>query len=305
VKSVIMAFVKLVKNKSYYKRYQVKFRRRREGKTDYHARKKLVIQAKNKYNTPKNRLIVRISNKDVTAQIAYARIEGDIVISAAYSHELPKYGVTCGLTNYAACYCTGLLLARRTLATFNLADKYEGQVEVDGQMFSVEDNENGPGAFRAHLDVGLARTTTGAKVFAVMKGVNDGGIDVPHSDKRFPGYDEENSEFSHEVLRDHIFGKHISAYMKALLEEDEDSYKRQFSKYVKAGITADELEDIYKSAHEKIRADPSRTEVVKKTYEKPRRFNPKRLTGDERRAKVRAEKARFLKKIQSGELAQK
>jgi len=305
VKSVIMAFVKLVKNKSYYKRYQVKFRRRREGKTDYHARKKLVIQAKNKYNTPKNRLIVRISNKDVTAQIAYARIEGDIVISAAYSHELPKYGVTCGLTNYAACYCAGLLLARRTLATFNLADKYEGQVEVDGQMFSVEDNENGPGAFRAHLDVGLARTTTGAKVFAVMKGVNDGGIDVPHSDKRFPGYDEENSEFSHEVLRDHIFGKHISAYMKALLEEDEDSYKRQFSKYVKAGITADELEDIYKNAHEKIRADPSRTEVVKKTYEKPRRFNPKRLTGDERRAKVRAEKARFLKKIQSGEMAQK
>jgi len=300
-----MAFVKLVKNKSYYKRYQVKFRRRREGKTDYHARKKLVIQAKNKYNTPKNRLIVRISNKDVTAQIAYARIEGDIVISAAYSHELPKYGVTCGLTNYAACYCTGLLLARRTLATFNLADKYEGQVEVDGQMFSVEDNENGPGAFRAHLDVGLARTTTGAKVFAVMKGVNDGGIDVPHSDKRFPGYDEENSEFSHEVLRDHIFGKHISAYMKALLEEDEDSYKRQFSKYVKAGITADELEDIYKNAHEQIRADPSRTEVVKKTYEKPRRFNPKRLTGDERRAKVRAEKARFLKKIQSGEMAQK
>jgi len=300
-----MAFVKLVKNKSYYKRYQVKFRRRREGKTDYHARKKLVIQAKNKYNTPKNRLIVRISNKDVTAQIAYARIEGDIVISAAYSHELPKYGVTCGLTNYAACYCTGLLLARRTLATFNLADRYEGQVEVDGQMFSVEDNENGPGAFRAHLDVGLARTTTGAKVFAVMKGVNDGGIDVPHSDKRFPGYDEENSEFSHEVLRDHIFGKHISAYMKALLEEDEDAYKRQFSKYVKAGITADELEDIYKNAHEKIRADPSRTEVVKKTYEKPRRFNPKRLTGDERRAKVRAEKARFLKKIQSGELAQK
>ena len=59
------------------------------------------------------RLIVRISNKDVTAQIAYARIEGDIVISAAYSHELPKYGVTCGLTNYAACYCAGLLLARR------------------------------------------------------------------------------------------------------------------------------------------------------------------------------------------------
>lgn len=46
-------------------------------------------------------------------QIAYAKIEGDMIVCAAYSHELPKYGVTVGLTNYAAAYCTGLLLARR------------------------------------------------------------------------------------------------------------------------------------------------------------------------------------------------
>ena len=48
-----------------------------------------------------------------TFQIAYARIEGDHIICAAYSHELPRYGVKVGLTNYAAAYCTGLLLARR------------------------------------------------------------------------------------------------------------------------------------------------------------------------------------------------
>lgn len=46
-------------------------------------------------------------------QIAYAKIEGDHIVCAAYSHELPKYGITVGLTNYAAAYCTGLLLARR------------------------------------------------------------------------------------------------------------------------------------------------------------------------------------------------
>ena len=34
-------------------------------------------------------------------------------MSAAYAHELPKYGIKVGLTNYAAAYCTGLLLARR------------------------------------------------------------------------------------------------------------------------------------------------------------------------------------------------
>lgn len=48
-----------------------------------------------------------------TLQIAYAKIEGDMVIVAAYGHELPRYGVKVGLTNYSAAYCTGLLLARR------------------------------------------------------------------------------------------------------------------------------------------------------------------------------------------------
>lgn len=45
--------------------------------------------------------------------MAYSRIEGDKILCAAYSHELPRFGVKVGLTNYAAAYCTGLLLARR------------------------------------------------------------------------------------------------------------------------------------------------------------------------------------------------
>ena len=71
------------------------------------------LQAKNKYNTPKYRMVVRITNKDICCQIVYARLEGDRVVAAAYSHELPRYGVHVGLTNYSAAYCTGLLLARR------------------------------------------------------------------------------------------------------------------------------------------------------------------------------------------------
>lgn len=49
----------------------------------------------------------------IVLQIAYAKIEGDVIVCAAYSHELPKYGISVGLTNYAAAYCTGLLMARR------------------------------------------------------------------------------------------------------------------------------------------------------------------------------------------------
>merc|ERR1712039_184761 len=191
-----MVFTKVVKGKAYFKRFQVKFRRRREGRTDFYARKRLVIQDKNKYNTPKYRMIVRSSNTDICCQIAYARLEGDIVICAAYSHELPRYGVKVGLTNYAAAYCTGLLLARRVLTKFSLDTVYEGNTSVDGSMFCVEDQDGGPGAFRACLDVGLARTSTGAKVFAALKGAVDGGLDIPHSEKRFPGYDSESKELN-------------------------------------------------------------------------------------------------------------
>lgn len=63
-------FVKVVKNKAYFKRYQVKFRRRREGRTDYQARRFLVVQDKNKYNTPKYRMIVRFTNKNITCQVS-------------------------------------------------------------------------------------------------------------------------------------------------------------------------------------------------------------------------------------------
>ena len=56
-------YIKVLKTSAYHKRYQVKYRRRREGKTDYQARRRMVIQDKNKYNMPKYRLVVRITNK--------------------------------------------------------------------------------------------------------------------------------------------------------------------------------------------------------------------------------------------------
>ena len=69
---------------------------------------------------------------------------------------------------------------RQLLAKFNLADKYVGQTDVDGEHFCVEDVDSGPHAFRCYLDVGLARTTTGARVFGALKGAVDGGLNIPH-----------------------------------------------------------------------------------------------------------------------------
>jgi len=292
-----MPFVKVIKNKAYFKRFQVKFRRRREGKTDFFARKRLVIQDKNKYNTPKYRMIVRFSNTDVCCQIAYARLEGDIVIGAAYSHELPRYGVKVGLTNYAAAYCTGLLLARRMLQKFNLDTVYEGNTEINGEMYNVEDNDEGPGAFRACLDVGLARTSTGAKVFAALKGAVDGGLDIPHSEKRFPGYDAESKSLNAEVHRAHIFGQHVADYMNNLAEEDEEAFKRQFSRYIKLGITADSIEAMYTNAHKAIRADPSPKAKSDKDVAK-KRWNAKKITLAERKVKVAKAKEEFLAQLE-------
>lgn len=67
---------------------------------------------------------------------------------AAYAHELPRYGIKTGLTNYAAAYATGLLLARRLLKKLGLDSLYAGTTDVTGDEYNVEGVDNGPGAFR-------------------------------------------------------------------------------------------------------------------------------------------------------------
>lgn len=295
-----MPFVKIIKTKAYFKRYQVKFRRRREGKTDYYARKRLCVQDKNKYNTPKYRMIVRFTNKDIICQIAYAKIEGDAIICAAYAHELPRYGVKVGLTNYASAYCTGLLLARRLLKKLNLDEIYMGNEEIDGDEYSVEDVDGKPGAFRCYLDTGLARTTTGARIFGALKGAVDGGLDIPHSMKRFPGYDDKSDEFNAETHRNHIFAKHVANYMTELKEEDDEAYKRQFSQYIKNGISPASIEEIYKKAHAAIREDPS--PLAKKPVKegvKVKRWNRSKMSKKQREDRVKQLKADFLKKLEA------
>lgn len=86
-----------------------------EGKTDYAARRRLILQDKNKYNAPKYRFVVRVTNSRVLCQVMYATLQGDRLVCSADSQELTRYGIKVGLTNYSAAYATGLLLARRLL----------------------------------------------------------------------------------------------------------------------------------------------------------------------------------------------
>lgn len=123
-------------------------------------------------------------------------------------------------------YATGLLCARRALTKLGLADKYQGVEEPDGTYTVTEtiEGEDAPRPFKAFLDVGLKRTSTGSRVFGAMKGASDGGIYVPHSDKRFPGYDPEAKELDDEVLKKYIYAGHVAEYMESLEEEDDERY---------------------------------------------------------------------------------
>lgn len=276
----------------------MKFRRRREGRTDYRQRKRLCTQDKNKYQSPKYRLVVRFTNRKVICQIAYALVDGDRIMCQAESTELGRYGLNVGLKNYAAAYCTGLLVARRLLQKVGLDDVYEGNTEIDGNVVSTEydkktyyvdevDDDKRP--FRALLDVGCKATTSGCRVFGALKGAADGGLDVPHSEKRFPGYDRDSKEYDADMHRERIFAGHVGEYMEYLEEEDNQKYQEHFAKYIANDFEADNLEEKLEAVHEAIREDPS--PAPKKDYTPDKSFKRKsKLTYDERKANVQAKK---------------
>jgi large subunit ribosomal protein L5e len=257
-----MGLVKVQKNKAYYKRLQTKYRRRRNGKTDFYARKKMVCQEKNKYNSPKYRLVVRRTNRRVICQIVYSTIVGDRVLTQATSPELEKYGVPVGHANYAAYYATGLLVARRALKLLKMDEEITGVEEVDAEEYHVEDSHEGEKRpFKCILDLGCIRTVTGARIFGALKGAVDGGLNVPHKVRKFPGYgepEERGMEYTYDAGAhlERILGAHVQEYVEMLQEEDQERYKIQFAKIIENDIEADGMEDMYRECHTAIRENP-------------------------------------------------
>lgn len=295
-----MVFARL--SNSYYSRYQTPFRRRREGKTDYYARKRLVTQHKAKYGSPKYRLVVRFTKKDIICQIVSSQIKGDLVFTSAYAHELPRYGIKHGLTNWSAAYATGLLVARRALQKLGLDKAYVGDEEHSGEFSITEAVEDAPRPFKVFLDVGLTRTTAGARIFGALKGASDGGLYIPHNAKRFPGYDIETEELDADTLQKYIVGGHIAEYMEELADDDEERFSQIFKTYVDDGIEADAIEDIYSNAHAAIREDPS-PKLTEKNVEafkaESKKYRTKKLTNAERKERVAKKIAIFKENKQN------
>lgn len=249
---------------------------------------------------------MRITNSDIICQVISAKIQGDFVLTAAYSHELPRYGIPVGLTNWPAAYATGLLAARRVLQKLKLDTIYAGNDDVNGEYYHVDPIEDGPRPFKAFLDIGLRRTTTGSRVFACLKGAADGGIDIPHSESRFPGYTKDTKELDTEMLRSYIFGEVISEYMELLKDEDEETFKKQFASYIANGVQADGLEDMYTEAHEKIRENPAavkkeRTPMTAEQKDKLKKFKSQKRNLKQRRDTVKQKKASYLRALAAQE----
>ncbi|MBN2042916.1 MAG: 50S ribosomal protein L18 [Candidatus Aenigmarchaeota archaeon] len=127
-------------------------RRKREGKTDYRQRLKLL-------KSGKPRFVVRRSSNNIICQIVSYETKGDKVVVTSDSKELSKYGWKAHCGNLPSAYLTGLLCGVKA--------KEKGVKE-------------------AILDMGLYASTQGNRLFSALKGAIDGGISIPHSDEVLP-----------------------------------------------------------------------------------------------------------------------
>jgi len=256
----------------------------------------MVTQDLNKYGTPKFRLVTRITNAKVICQVIYSMAKGDFCICQANSQELSKWGLTTGFTSYSAAYATGLLVARRLLTKYNMADMFKGVKSVDGVDYDVsadvEAVKQDRRPFKAILDIGTTKPTTGNRVFGALKGACDGGLHVPHSVTKYPGYFREEGQkkgtYDAETHKARIMGTHIDGYMDEL-RENEDDFNKQFSKWNKClqAAKVENVEALFKKVHEGIRKDP----VQKKVEHKKKPVNWQ----DDRRTVVKTSKGEYMR----------
>jgi large subunit ribosomal protein L18 len=141
---------------------RVSKRRRREGKTDYRARLDIL-------KSPHPRLIIRKTNKYILVQIVETKDAQDRVMFSANSSDLLNNGwpkeLKGSLKSKPAAYLTGYLLAKKASAKIK----------------------------KAVLDLGLNRNVKKSRIYSALKGVIDGGIEVPHKKETLPSEEDSSS----------------------------------------------------------------------------------------------------------------
>ena len=188
-------------------RYKLAFKRRRDGKTDYKARSKLV-------GLDKSRLVVRITNNHTIVQIINVTQDGDETVVSAHTNELKKQGWLGSGKNTSAAYLTGFLCGKKALEA---------------------------GVDEAVLDIGLKSSTKGARVFAALKGAVDSGLYVPHGDKILPADERIRGEHVAayaESLSDEEVKQRFSKYIKnGLSPKDLPNHFETIKQKIEEGVS--------------------------------------------------------------------
>lgn len=186
-------------------RYRVQFRRKREGKTDYRRRLRLI-------RSRKPRLLTRVSLKHVMAQVVQATPIGDMTLASAHSGQLAKFGWKGHTSNIPAAYLVGLLCGYRAVNA---------------------------GVKECALDIGAHNPTIQTKVFTVLKGALDAGLQIPHKAEVLP-------------TEDRIKGEHISQYAAKLNETNAKGYQARFSGYLARGLPPEQISEHFNEIKQAI-----------------------------------------------------
>ncbi len=140
--------------------FTVPFRRKREGRTYYKKRLKILIS--NKY-----RFVVRKSLKNIYASIVKYNPKGDKVLITVSSNSLSKLGWKGGTGNLPSAYLTGLLAGKKSI-------------------------ENG--IKEAVLDIGFSNSVKGSRLYAALAGALDSGLKIPANAEIMPSKERLSGE---------------------------------------------------------------------------------------------------------------
>ena len=174
-------------------RYRVAFRRRRNGRTDFRMRKKMILS-----DLP--RLVVRGSLKHTSAQLIEALPVGDKTLVHACSKEVSeKFGWKAHCGNLPTAYLVGFLLGHKALSL---------------------------GIDRAILDIGLKKPSKGMRAFTVLKGAVDAGLNTRHGERMMPQESrirgEHIASYAEKLAEDpQLYEKNFSGYLKRDLRPEQ------------------------------------------------------------------------------------
>lgn len=186
------------------KRYSLPFKRKKLGLTNYRKRLRLLTSGE-------VRLVVRVTLNNIQASIVEYAEKGDAIKLSVHSSSLSKYGWKADTGNIPSAYLVGFVLGKKAQAA---------------------------GIKKAILDIGMKTSIKNTRLYAVVAGALEAGLDVPHGGDNLPP-------------EERLTGTHIAEYAKTL-KENPDEYQKKFSRYLKRDLHPEQLPDHVKQVKDTI-----------------------------------------------------